>query len=230
MTPVLRSSLVSSSRFPKKSSDGDPSRALARWSVWAGPHDLHIARSRSRPSRSTARPRDLHNLLQSAPLAMPHRAHCSRATCVRSLLAARIVVSARQGCAAKPRQLHIATISGDDRIVQIRGRVEVVQLARLEDCVEPRRDFGAATRLRSVVVVVADDGATYSSRRPGLPGAREVTRVLLAFRSTEQALHASSRPLSVRLRAGTLAVGISGPRKTQRLPRRPPPDRVASSP
>jgi hypothetical protein len=59
-----------------------------------------------------------------------------------------------------PRQQHLAAVGGDHGGMEIRGWVDVVQLARLEDRVETRRYFGATTRLRAVVILAPDDRAT----------------------------------------------------------------------
>jgi hypothetical protein len=44
--------------------------------------------------------------------------------------------------------------------MEIRGRVDAVQLASLEDRVEPRRDLSATARFRAVVILATDDRAT----------------------------------------------------------------------
>jgi hypothetical protein len=73
------------------------------------------------------------------------------------------VISYGCGAAAcvheRPRHQHLGAIRGDDRRVQVHGRIEVVELRGLDERVQCGGDFGAAVRLRAVVILAADDRA-----------------------------------------------------------------------
>jgi hypothetical protein len=62
-----------------------------------------------------------------------------------------------------PREKHFAAVSGEHRFAQVSAGIDVVQLRRLEQGIEERRDLGATLRLRAVVVLPADDGAADSA-------------------------------------------------------------------